>query len=219
MTDNPDPTPYRDWALYLASLGALAGGELAGTAPHVEVDYGAWPGVEVHVLAPAAYARPGGGAAAYGPGDLELGIKLRPVQQGARHPMIGTFLQFEVPIGDAARGLGTGALHAFIPLWVQITSGPWVTYGGAGYWINPGPGNRDYLYVGWVVQRTVTHGLALGAEAYYRGPDHAGAPHSINADVGAVIDVTGHHHILLSVGRSILGDTTVQWYAGYQLTL
>jgi hypothetical protein len=36
-----------------------------------------------------------------------------------------------------------------------------MTYGGGGYWINAGPGNKNYWFVGWVLHRQVTDSLAL----------------------------------------------------------
>jgi hypothetical protein len=219
VTDDPDPVPYRHWELYLASQGARAADETTATAPHLEVNYGVVPGVQLHVLAPLAVDRAGGGPTAYGLGDTELGVKVRFIEQGAHHPMIGTFPQFELPTGSEARGLGTGHLHVFVPLWFQVTAGKWLTYGGPGYWINPGQGNRDYLFLGWLVQRQVMSNVSVGAEVYYTGADTVGGSGSLQFDLGSVIDVTDHHHILVSIGRSIVGATAVQWYAAYQLTI
>ena len=71
--------------------------------------------------------------AAHGLGDIELGVKYRFLSETARRPQIGIFPMLEVPSGDPRRGLGNGQVWARLPLWLQKSSGPWTTYGGAGY--------------------------------------------------------------------------------------
>jgi hypothetical protein len=41
-----------------------------------------------------------------------------------KRPMIGTFVMFEMPSGNAARGLGVGKTWYKLPIWVQKSSGP-----------------------------------------------------------------------------------------------
>ena len=65
-------------------------------------------------------------------------------------------------------------MAAFIPIWLQKDFGDWTTYGGGGYWINPGPGNRNYWFAGWLLQRQVTKQLALGAEVFHQTASMAG---------------------------------------------
>jgi hypothetical protein len=144
VTDDPEPVEFRHWEFYLATQHSITRAVATGTAPHVEVNYGAWPGLQLHVIAPLAYARPSGGPTFYGVGDIEVGAKFRFIDEGRWWPMVGTFPQFELPTGDAGSGLGTGHLHVLIPLWLQKSFGPWTTYGGGGFWVNPGAENRNY---------------------------------------------------------------------------
>jgi hypothetical protein len=218
-TDDPEPVELHHWELYLATHHSLTRAGANGFAPHVEMNYGAVPGLQLHVLAPLAYYRPSGGPSSYGVGDIELGVKYRFVEAGRWWPMVGTFPFLEVPSGSAARGLGTGHPHAFVPLWLQKSAGPWTTYGGGGYWINPGAGLRNWWYAGWQAQRKLAHGFTPGAEVYYVTADHAGGRGDLRFNVGLVLDLGAHHHLLFSAGRSIVGDTRVQGYFAYQLTL
>jgi hypothetical protein len=219
MTDDPEPVAYRHWELYLATEHVFTSAGATGTAPHVEVNYGADPNLQLHVIAPLAYARPRGGATAYGPGDVEVGAKLRFVQESTWVPMVGTFPLAELPVGSSARGLGNGQLRAFIPLWLQKSFGPWMTYAGGGYWFNPGAGNQNYGFVGWQAQRRLSKALTLGAEVFYTTADRIAGGQNFAFNVGGVLDLTEHHHVLLSAGRSIVGDTRFQGYLAYQLTL
>jgi hypothetical protein len=109
-----------------------------------------------------------GGPAAYGYGDTELGAKFRFVHEGEFVPQIGTFPLAELPTGDSARGLGSGQVEVFLPLWLQKSVGPLLTYGGGGYCINPGAGNHDWLFLGWHLEAgrpALVHLRGCGARA------------------------------------------------------
>jgi hypothetical protein len=219
VTDDPEPVDYEHWEFYLAALPDFARDGVTSTAPHFEINYGIVPNVQLHTIVPLTYARPAGGPAHYGPGDIELGAKVRFVQEGQRLPMIGTFPLLEVPVGNADKGLGTGRLHGFIPIWLQKSAGPWMTYGGGGYWVNPGAGNRNFWYLGWLLQRRLSELATLGAELYYTTPESADGDSNLRFNVGVVLDFSEHHHLLASGGRSIVGKHLFQGYLAYQLTL
>lgn len=202
-TDDPEPVAYHHWEFSLATQQERASDGSTGTAPHVEVNFGEAPNLQLHLIAPLAYARPSGGPTAYGAGDVELGAKVRFVEESASMPMAGVFPLVELPTGSESRGLGGGHVRAFIPLWLQKSFAPWMTYGGGGYWINPGAGNRDYWYVGWQLQRHVTEIATVGGEVFYTTPDRASGDGNLAFNVGLVLDFTEHHHVLPSAGRSI----------------
>jgi hypothetical protein len=62
-----------------------------GTSPHVEVNYGAVPDVQLHAIAPLAFAVPDGQRARLGPGDTELGVNWRFIHETEVVPQVGTF--------------------------------------------------------------------------------------------------------------------------------
>jgi hypothetical protein len=219
VTDDPEPVEYLHWEFYLATQNEFTPDGATGAAPQVEVNFGAAPNLQLHLIAPLVYARPTNGATAYGSGDLELGAKLRFIEEGEWVPMMGTFPLVELPTGSEPRGLGGGQVRVFIPLWVQKSFGPWTTYGGGGYWINPRAGNQNYWYVGWQAQRQLSKLATLGGEVFYTTADRIGGTGNLRFNLGLVLDFTEHHHLLLSAGRSIAGDTKFQCYVAYQLTL
>ncbi len=219
VTDDPEPVEYRHWEFYLASQDELTHEGTSGTCPHVEINYGAMPNLQLHLITPLSYSRPAGGPALFGPGDIELGAKLRFVQEGAHVPMVGIFPQLELPAGSEARGLGTGRLHALLPVWLQKSRGPWTTYGGGGYWLNPGTGNRNYWLAGWLLQRSLSRSAIVGAEIFSTTADQVGGRGQLRFDIGSVVDLTEHHHLMGSAGHSIAGDNAWQAYVAYQLTI
>ena len=54
------------------------------------------------------------------------------------------------------RRFGTGRVRLLLPMWAQKDFGPWSLFGGGGYMINPGAGNRDFWQSGVALTRQVT---------------------------------------------------------------
>ena len=216
VTDDPEPVAYRHWEIYLASTISRNGPTWSGTAPHLEVNYGARPDIQLHLIAPAAFTSTPG-SAAYGYGDTELGIKLRLLHEGAWVPQAGLFTLVELPTGNAARGLGLGYAQVFLPLWVQKSVGPWQAYGGGGLWLEGTPGHQDYAFLGGHLERKLGERLALGAELFHLTARPA-APAEMRFNAGAVLNLDKLHHILLSAGRGVQGPNQFQGYIAYQLT-
>ncbi len=217
-TDDPEPVDYQHWEFYTATQYQNDKGDLSGTAPHLEANYGVAPNVQLHLLVPDAYNRPRAGAASFGPGDIELGVKYRFIQESEYVPMVGTFPFLEVPTGSRARGLGTGQAQLFVPLWLQKSLGPWTSYGGGGYWINPGTGNKNYWYAGWLLQRDINERLSLGAEVFHLTRSTTDGQDETGVNIGAIVNFTGIHHFICSAGTDIHGPASFFFYAAYLAT-
>lgn len=218
LTDDPEPVEYRHWEVYLASQHLETSGGWSGTAPHLEVNYGPVPDLQLHIIAPVAYTAPAPGAAHYGYGDTELGAKFRFFHETDSLPQAGVFPLLEVPTGDAGQGLGSGQFQAFLPLWLQKSFGTWTIYGGGGYGINPGAGNRNWGFLGAVLQDQVWTNILIGGEIYHRTSTQVGEPDDTAFNLGTVIDFSEHQHLLFSAGRSLDGPTDFQAYIAYQFT-
>jgi len=219
VTDDPEPVDYQHWEFYIASQDAKLGGDWSGTAPHFELNYGVLPNVQLHLIAPLAYDAPPAGSAHYGYGDTELGVKFRFIQETNYLPQVGIFPLLEVPTGSAEDNLGTGHLQAFLPVWLQKSWESWTVYGGVGYGINSFSGNQNWGFVGAVLQKQVLPNVLLGAEVYHQTILQTDFPNTGTAfNIGTVIDLTEHHHLLFSVGRSIHGPVDFQCYIAYQFT-
>ena len=203
ITDDPEPVDLGHWEVYAFSAGAIGPGDASGLGPALEVNYGVAPNLQLHVIVGVAYDAPSGGHGEMGPGDTELGAKYRFITPGKDDwwPQVGVFPLIEIPTGNAKRGLGAGYVQAFLPLWMQKDFGKWITYGGGGYWINLGPGNRDYWFAGWLLQRQVTEKLALGAEVFHQTSSMVGRGQASGFNLGGVYDITAHYHLLFSAGR------------------
>ena len=95
------------------------------------------------------------------------------------------------------------------------------TFGGGGYDINPGPGNRNYTLAGWAVTRQVTKRLNLGMEIYHQTPDVVGGKALTAVAAGVIYQLTKHFALMGSAGPAIRTDTHAGqgvFYASLQFT-
>jgi hypothetical protein len=221
VTDDPEPVELHHWEFYVASQDTKMGGDWSGTAPHFELNYGVLPDVQLHLIAPMAYDAPPSGAAHYGYGDTELGVKFRFIQETNGWPQVGIFPLLEAPSGRARDNLGNGPGHwqAFLPLWLQKSWGSWTAYGGAGYGVNSVAGHGNWNFIGGVLQKQVRPNVLIGAEIYHQSSLQTDFPNVGTAfNIGTVVDFSDHHHLLFSAGRSMDGPIAFQCYIAYQLT-
>ncbi len=217
-TDDPEPVDFHHWEFYVASIQAFHTGETDATLPHIEINYGAVPDVQLHLLAPLGYVHTIG-ENHYGYSDTELGVKYRFVEETEASPQIGIFPLLELPTGDETKQLGTGKVHAFIPAWIQKSWGKLTTYGGGGLWYNPGVGQRNWTFAGWEAQYDFSEVVTLGGELFYQTADTQSSQSSGGFNLGGYINLNENDHILFSLGRSVSGTETITGYIGFQLTI
>lgn len=220
LTDDPEPVEYKHSEFYVASQSANDRDGVSMTAPLFEFNYGILPNTQFHLILPLVYSHPRDGSKEYGLDDMELGVKYRFIQEADWHPQVGTFPIVELPTGDSSRGLGEPRIRVFIPLWLQKSWGPWTTYGGGGYWHNPGTDNKNYWFFGWEVQREISKMLTLGAEVFHSTKKMNDGTDRTGFNIGAIVNLTEEHHILFSAGRDFHGngDNLFSMYVAYQWT-
>jgi hypothetical protein len=205
ITDDPGVVDRGRWEI--SGFSSLTGSEdgKSGVLGGVDVNYGASHSLQLHLIAPIALDEPAGGRLHAGLGDIELGFKYHVFDPHGKgwSPEIGLTPLVVVPTGKSSAGLGAGHTRVFLPLWAQKDFGPWTTYGGGGYWFNPGPGNENYWFAGWVVQRQIAPRLTLGGEAFYQTRDTAGGRDAAGFNIGVTYDLNEHYHLLFSAGRGL----------------
>ncbi len=221
FTDDPEPVEYRHWEVYLATQWAHereAG--TSGTLPHIEVNYGVVPDTQLHLIVPSAYSAPHDSSNQYGLGDIEIGVKYRFIHEDEKgwRPQVGIFPLVDFPTGDRSRGLGEGRIKILFPIWVQKSWGRWTTYGGGGYWYHPGEDNKNYWFIGWLLQRDLSKTLTLGAEIFNASPKAKEESDETGLNVGGLLNLSEEHHILFSVGRDMKGPNTFFGYLAFQWT-
>ncbi len=217
QTDDPDPVAFRHFEMYAFELsdGTTAGGTTL-EVPSYEVNYGVVPNVQLHLVLPLTVSfSPNSGPVYYGVGDTELGAKIRFVKETKRVPEVGIFPFFELPSGNAAKGLGVGSTWYRMPLWVQKSWGPWTSYGGGGEALVSGVGYKNYPFAGWLVQRQLNKKLTLGGELYGHGAEGAAATStraSTMFDAGGMYEFKEGFDLLFAAGRSVYGQPETYTY-------
>lgn len=197
LTDDPEPTETGHWEIYAPRADTSGrGGDFDGGLG-AELNYGAAPDLQLTLGLPIGYTH---GATGWrvGRGDLEVSAKYQFYQSDAAGVSVAVFPGLSLP--TAARGLGSGKVTALLPIWVQKDLGSWSIFGGGGYAINPGAGNRDYWTGGVAATRQVSKRLLVGVEVDRQGPDTIGGRGATSLGVGAIRRLAGPFRLLASAG-------------------
>lgn len=219
LTDDPDPVDFQHWEFYVAGNYFGTPNGATGTG-QFEMNYGAFPDVHLHTIIMGAFNAPNGQSVLTGTGDTEIGVKFRFLKLDDDTLHVATYPTAELPTGNASQGLGSGQLQLYFPLWVQKTWGPWTTYGGGGYWINPGTGNQNWVFLGWALERDLSKMFTVGGELFFQTPAAVGEPDHLGGNLGFIVNRDEHNHFMMSLGRDIVNPVnTLLGYASYQWTL
>ncbi|MBS0481157.1 MAG: hypothetical protein JSR96_03210 [Proteobacteria bacterium] len=212
LTDDPVPTDTGHWEIYgpFADIEGR-GGDYAGSTG-AEINYGAAAGVQITVGLPIAYAHDASGGKAAG-GDFELSVKYRVFEDAGTGLSVAIFPGLTVP--TAGKALGAGRVTALLPVWAQKDFGPWSLFGGGGYAINPGPGNRDYWTGGLALSRQFGQRVLVGIEADRQGPDAIGAGGKTSLGIGTIISLGKPFRLLASGGPTFEDGAGRAGYHGY----
>jgi Putative MetA-pathway of phenol degradation len=218
LTDDPEPTDYQHWEAYLFTSGDHTRTGYAINGPAAELDYGAFPDTQISLSIGMTTVSGDGMQTASGFGDAAFSVKYRFLHETNGWPELAVFPAVTLPTGDASRGLGNGRASFRLPLWAQKSFGSWTTYGGGGAVLNSAPGERDYPFGGWLLQRDFGKHLSLGGEIYAQGRDADADRGFVALNFGGSYNFTEHFSVQASAGPSIAGDDHVLWYFGLYWT-
>jgi len=214
LTDDPEPVDLHRWEAFLFATGQSAQGLRSGLGPALEVNYGPFQNAQLQLQVPMAFSGDQDGRHHRGYGDTQLGFKYRFKEETEGAPQLALYPQIQAPTGEAAEGLGAGHWRVFLPLWLQKSFGKWTTYGGGGWWRNPGAGNRDYTQWGWLLQRELREDCSLGAEVFHQGAATQGARPTTTWNLGFEAPLAPHLQVVGSAGRVFQGGSGSQYYIG-----
>jgi hypothetical protein len=217
-TDDPEPVGFRHWEYYLSAINTYEAGVWSGTSPHVETNYGLVPNVQIHLLLPMNYAYSSKEGSTFGYADTELGAKFRFVSETDSRPQIGTFPIIEVPTMKNSE-FSSGRTKIFIPVWLQKSWNKVTTYGGTGYWFNPGDDNKNWIFAGWEIQYDFSDAVTLGGELFYNSASLVNGRSMSAFNLGGSVNPSEKFHIIFSLGHSITGESTFNSYFGLLWTI
>jgi hypothetical protein len=197
LTDDPEPTETGHWEIYAPLMEGEGRGAYFEGLVGAELNYGGAPDLQLSLRLPAAYSHDAHGWH-WGAGDIAVSAKYRFFHDEAAGVSIAAFPGVTLPTGSA--GLSAGRVTALLPIWAQINAGPWSVFGGGGFAVNPGAGNRNYWTGGVAVTRSFDKRLLLGVEADRQGPDKKGGTGSTRIGLGAIYQLRPPLRLLASGG-------------------
>jgi hypothetical protein len=202
LTDDPEPTETGHWEIYAPLIeGEGLGKDYEGSVA-AEFNFGAAPDVQVTVGVPIGYSHDTTGSE-WGAGDLAVSVKYRFYHDEAAGLSIAAFPGLTLP--TASNNMGNTKTTAFLPVWFQKDTGAWSVFGGGGYAVNPGAGNRNYWTGGIALSRQMSSKLLIGIEADRQGADSVGGSASTSLGLGVIYQLQAPFRLLASGGPSF-GD-------------
>lgn len=200
LSDDPETTGAGHWEIYGFATGTHVAGESDGGAGF-DINYGGAKDLQLTAVLPLNYQTGRDGAVGFG--NVEIAAKYKFLHQadGSPLPDVAFFPRAFVP--TAGRRFGTRRLSMLLPLWAQKDWGPWSLFGGGGYDINPGRGQRDFWLTGIGLQRALGDRFSLGAEIYRQTADADDARRFTGVNVGMLYRLSGHWSLIGSAGPGI----------------
>ncbi len=215
LTDDPQPTDTGHWEIYAFSVGEGRGSTLDANAG-LDLNYGPVSGVQLTATLPLGFTHDVADGWRSGTGDVELGVKYRFFHDEARGLSAAIFPRAILPTSSLATDEKTRFL---LPLWVgKDFAGGTSLFGGGGYTINPGPGNRDFWQAAVALTHDVSRKVSIGAELTRQGPDTVGGTGQTRAGLGSIIQLSDHYALLFSAGPTWADHhTSYHVYAAFGL--
>jgi hypothetical protein len=215
LTDDPDPVEYGHLEVipFYALDRAADGSEIQG--PGADISYGLAPDMHLNLVPVFIRSSPDGGPSAYGFGDFRMALKWRFVHETDDRPEIAFYPAVVFPTGNAAKGLGNGQVSYQFPFWLEKNWGTgWSSYGGGGWTLNRAPGQRDYFYGGWQVQKQLGASWNLGGEIYSQGASGLGAAGYTALNAGGSYKLTESTSFIFTFGHSVAGASHALGFLG-----
>lgn len=197
LTDDPVPTDTGHWEIYAFTAGEGRGSTLEDDAG-LDLNYGPIEDVQLTATLPLSFWHDALDGWRSGTGDVELGVKYRFLHDEKRGVSAAIFPRVILPTSSVATG---GRARLLLPLWLgKDFAGGTSIFGGGGYLVNPGAGNRDFWQAAAAVTQDVSKRVSIGAEATRQGPDTVGGIAQTRAGVGGIVQLGGPYELLFSGG-------------------
>ena len=220
-TDDPEPTEHKHYEIIVATEYNRNIEGKSGTKPHIEINYGLVPDVQVGISIPYAFSKPAHEKSNYGLGDIELSLKYRFIQETKTTPMVAFFPSYKSTTGNESKGLGDGASAYFLPIWLSKSWGDWTVNTGAGYTITHAAEVKNTWFLGWQISKQINEQLSLGAELFHETEAASDEGSSTGFNLGAIYDISERHHILFSAGKGLRNANRTNQFSSfiaYELT-
>ena len=218
VTDDPEPTDYQHFEIYAFAAGTNTR-DGTGGAGGIDFNYGGAPDLQFTMVLPLEFDSPVGEPTVAGPGNVELAAKYRFLHQDDFGWDVAIFPRVFLP--SASPLVGDRHISLLLPIWAGKDFSDWSTFGGGGCAFNNSGSSKDYCLIGWVLTRTITPALHIGAEVYHQTADTRGGRATTGIDAGATYDLSENYHLMASFGPGIQNATEANrtsWYTALLFT-
>lgn len=197
LTDDPAPTDTGQWEIYAFTAGEGRGSDVDADTG-IDLNYGAAKGVQFTATLPLSFTHEAHEGWRGGTGDVELAVKYRFIDDERSGFSAAIFPRVFLPTAAHSAGERTRLL---LPVWLQKDfAGGTSFFGGGGYTINPGSGNRNFWQAGIAATHDLNKTVSIGAEVIRQGPDAVGATARTSAGLGGIVHLSDHYALLFSSG-------------------
>ena len=197
LTDDPVPTDTGHWEIYAFTAGEGQKSTLDEDAGF-DLNYGPVKGVQLTATLPLSFSHASGEGWRSGTGDVELGVKYRFLNDESHGISAAIFPRAILPTSSIADGERTRIL---LPLWIgKDFKGGTSLFGGGGYEVNPGSGNRNFWQAAAALTHDVNDAVSVGGEVAWQQPDTAGGTNQVRAGIGSIVKLSEHYALLFSGG-------------------
>ena len=199
LTDDPVPTDTGHWEIYAFTSGEGRHSSMDGDTGF-DLNYGPIAGVQLTATLPLSYSHAPVDGWRGGAGDLELGVKYRFINDAKNGWSAAIFPRAILP--TAAHSPGE-KMRFLLPLWIgKDFTGGTSMFGGGGYTINPGAGNRNFWLAAVAVTQEINETVSVGVEIAQQRSETESGTAQTRVGVGTIVQLSEHVSLLFSGGPS-----------------
>ena len=211
ITDDPVPTDTGHWEIYAFGDGEGIDSNVDADAG-LDLNYGPVKDVQLTATLPLSFSHEAGHGWRSGTGDLELAVKYRFFDDEKSRVSLAAFPRAFLPTSTIEQHERTQLL---LPIWAQKDfAGGTSIFGGGGYELNPGRGNRNFWQAGLAVTHDVSKTVSVGGEVAWQQRDADDATAETDAGIGTIVKLSDHDALLFSAGPTWTGHRTGYHFYG-----
>lgn len=211
LTDDPAPTDTGHWEIYAFGTGEGRHSTLDADTG-LDLNYGPVRDVQLTATLPMSFSHEPNAGWRGGTGDVELAVKYRFLNDERSGFSAAIFPRAILPTSSLEHG---EKMRLLLPLWLEKDfAGGTSIFGGGGYQLNPGRGNRNFWQAGIAVTQNLGDKFSLGAEIIRQGPDETGGTAQTRAGLGSIVKLSDHYALLFSAGPTWADHRTAFHFYG-----
>lgn len=197
ITDDPVPTDTGHWEIYGFAAGEGRASDL-DTDAGLDLNYGAIKNVQLTATLPLSFTHDRADGWRAGAGDVELAVKYRLIDDEKSGFSAAIFPRLFLPTSTIE---SHERARLLLPIWIgKDFAGGTSLFGGGGYEINPGPGNRNFWQAGIALTHDLNKTVSLGGEVAWQQRSEIGGTSETDAGLGSIVKLSEHYALLFSGG-------------------